>query len=1059
MGSSAPSFLSPDSLVDDLAARIPDNVWAKAPVSADQGPAVWQDITWRQLRVAVDFTARWMENELGVGDGHEPIAYTGPNDIRYPIIIMAALKAGHKSFLTSPRNSLEGNLALLRTTKCTKFVFTPEFRAMGDGLAAAAPQVKTLQVPDVGDMLASASADPYESRFGGHMQDHETVMILHTSGTTGLPKPVYLKAGVLRGSVKNISLPTPEERENILVAMCKSPMLLTSIPFFHIFGIMLFSRSLYHQGPLVLLPAGKPPTAELLLEAISNTKPTALACTPSLLEDMCGISGGLEGLATIEHVIYGGAPLAQSCGNTITKVTTLTNGIGSTEAFNIPNMVPADPAEWEYFEWNPNVGIVMELTTDGDDSGLAELVIHRQPENDHQLVFHNYPDLTEWRSNDLYERHPSKPALWRYVGRADDVIVLSNGEKVQPVSFEKAIEGHAWVRGALMVGSGQFQTALIIEPHPEHANHGADEFLDELWPWVDQANQQYQAHARVWRSLVSITSPDRPFQRSPKGSVIRHATCRLYDAQIKLLYAMGNTTNDAQTHAAGLDLPQLRSTVRQAIRSVLGSRADALADDTDLFSLNTDSLQVLQIRQILSTTGILCAVRDVYQNPSVTRLAQHLHATLMSTANPAPTISREQLMSAMIHRHSNFAQPTTPLPAPPPRAQRSVLLVGSTGALGTHLLHCLLSHPHVGVIYALNRSRDATARQTASFREYGLDVEADLAVHPRVRFLTGETAQEGFGLGGEGYEELVREVDVLVLNAWPVNFNSALESFEGVMAGVKRCVEMAAGSARRAQVVFVSSVASATNYPAVRGRREGEGEGAVMVPEVFEFDNSLPERQGYGESKHVASSIIGRAVREGMLAGATVMRVGQLAGTAEAKGMWNTREWLPTLVKTSRFLGKIPTALGPALDQVAWVPVDLAAKAILDLSPLGSPTDDRSEGVLRCFNIVNPKPSPWSHLATIVQQYYAEQGLTVAAVSLDEWLEALKAVDETKAAEHADHYPALKLLDFFEGMKTGSEDGGCGFATEKGVERSATMTQLEPVGEPLMRKWLNEWSF
>jgi len=141
------------------------------------------------------------------------------------------------------------------------------------------------------------------------------------------------------------------------------------------------------------------------------------------------------------------------------------------------------------------------------------------------------------------------------------------------------------------------------------------------------------------------------------------------------------------------------------------------------------------------------------------------------------------------------------------------------------------------------------------------------------------------------------------------------------------------------------------------------------------------------------------------------------------------------------------------------VPVDLAAKAILDLSPLGSPTDEHAGGSLRCFNIVNPNPSPWSHLAATVTQYHAERGLTVAGVSLDEWVEALRAVDETKSAENADHYPALKLLDFFEGMKAGKENGACGFATEKGVAGSATMARLGAVDEVLMRKWLSEWNF
>ncbi len=115
---------------------------------------------------------------------------------------------------------------------------------------------------------------------------------------------------------------------------------------------------------------------------------------------------------------------------------------------------------------------------------------------------------------------------------------------------------------------------------------------------------------------------------------------------------------------------------------------------------------------------------------------------------------------------------------------------------------------------------------------------------------------------------------------------------------------------------------------------------------------------------------------------------------------------------------------------------------------------------MRCFNIVNPSPSPWGPLAAIVEQYHAERGLTVAGVSLDEWLEAVRAVDGTNTAlEHADDYPALKLLDFYEGMKAGGEDGACGFATEKGVERSTTMARLGPVDEVLMRKWLNEWNF
>ena len=79
-----------------------------------------------------------------------------------------------------------------------------------------------------------------------------------------------------------------------------------------------------------------------------------------------------------------------------------------------------------------------------------------------------------------------------------------------------------------------------------------------------------------------------------------------------------------------------------------------------------------------------------------------------------------------------------------------------------------------------------------------------------------------------------------------------------------------------------------STYPAVRPRRDVDGE-VMMIPEDFALDNNLPAPQGYGESKHVASSIIAKAAKEGLVVGATIMRVGQLAGTTEGKRLWNPK--------------------------------------------------------------------------------------------------------------------------------------------------------------------------
>jgi acyl-CoA synthetase (AMP-forming)/AMP-acid ligase II len=88
--------LSPAAVVDRLAAKAPHDVWVKEPLSSNDGPMIWRDISWLQLKRAVDSMACWMENKLGLGGGDEPVAYVGVNDIRFPIVMMAALKCGYK---------------------------------------------------------------------------------------------------------------------------------------------------------------------------------------------------------------------------------------------------------------------------------------------------------------------------------------------------------------------------------------------------------------------------------------------------------------------------------------------------------------------------------------------------------------------------------------------------------------------------------------------------------------------------------------------------------------------------------------------------------------------------------------------------------------------------------------------------------------------------------------------------------------------------------------------------------------------------------------------------
>lgn len=80
------------TLVDKRAALTPHNVYAEylvSPQTYDQG---YRRILFTNLANAVNGNAWWLHRTLGPSHSFETLAYIGPNDIRYPAIILGAVK-------------------------------------------------------------------------------------------------------------------------------------------------------------------------------------------------------------------------------------------------------------------------------------------------------------------------------------------------------------------------------------------------------------------------------------------------------------------------------------------------------------------------------------------------------------------------------------------------------------------------------------------------------------------------------------------------------------------------------------------------------------------------------------------------------------------------------------------------------------------------------------------------------------------------------------------------------------------------------------------------------
>lgn len=83
------------SLIDSIAHEDPSRAWASVPKDDNNLSDGFVDISYKQLANAVNRAAWWLqENIPGETSTFETIAYTGPKDLRYPILAVAASKAG-----------------------------------------------------------------------------------------------------------------------------------------------------------------------------------------------------------------------------------------------------------------------------------------------------------------------------------------------------------------------------------------------------------------------------------------------------------------------------------------------------------------------------------------------------------------------------------------------------------------------------------------------------------------------------------------------------------------------------------------------------------------------------------------------------------------------------------------------------------------------------------------------------------------------------------------------------------------------------------------------------
>ncbi|KIK67018.1 hypothetical protein GYMLUDRAFT_37049 [Collybiopsis luxurians FD-317 M1] len=1001
------------------------------------------------------------------------------DNLVYQSINVGIMQAGLIPFLISPRLTPAAVINLLKASGAHRLLTTEStlgelVRGIQEELASEDPafelsveEAPTLDqlYPKLGNEKATDPFDPYYPWKPNYPSPQETALYLHSSGSTGFPKAIPLSHFMLDHSFANVLSPYYNYH-------CQLRMAGMSAPPFHLLGIYTqFLTPLYAAITVGLYPptVTRPDATPLMATPATTvthsrrTRCNAIVAVPAMLQVWSQNSSGIDFLRDFESVTFAGGPLAPATGDYLVSCGVRLRAVYGATEFGLPTRLDLEGKEgFEDWAWiNLKDQPYIRWVPQGDGTSELQLLTT----DSFEPAVENLKDVRGYATSDLFSPHPTKPGLWHVTGRTDDVIIHSSGEKTVPLPMEHIVIRSPLVQGAVMFGRQRDQPGILIEPIPElqiDISNEAQvaELRNKIWPVIEQANQIAPAFSRVYKEMILITSPGKPLPRAAKGTVMRKATYKEYEKEIDELYEVVESNGGAGSvePPVSWNLQDVQDWILTQVIELGGNKLDVT---DDLFEHGIDSLSATIIRLRLATvlrsssdSSVKAAAQSIdqaaiYSHPSVESLAKYVIGLIDHSQDSEA--SHEVLIEQMIEKYSQGLGATPASKTEKPNSN-VVFLTGSTGNLGSQMLASLIANESVNRVYTFNRPSTRSSmldRHRKRFEDKLLDV--GLLSSQKLVFLEGEASQVNLGLSDDQYKELSENVTHIIHNAWRLDFNLSLSSFEPHIRGTRNLIDFARASqfALSTRFLFTSSISAAQSW-----NTKSQG----PFPEKIESNANFAVGGGYGESKYVSERILEKSGLH-----ISVLRIGQISG-GKPSGAWAMSDWFPMMVKSSLSLGMLPDAHGV----VSWAPMDAISEAILNVafSPEQPPV---------VVNLVHASPKSWRYVITALRKAIIStkqlDGDALPLVSLQKWTAALEERSKHATTEEtANDIPAAKILGVVKLLSLGdqnvandgnlsAEAGGFNsFVTDNARKVSPRMRSLEPIGEADVEMWVKYWN-
>ncbi|KAK0543602.1 hypothetical protein OC846_006358 [Tilletia horrida] len=981
-------------------------------------------------RIAIEY-AQLISNQIGprgdsstqASDNTPVIAMLGPSGPEFLAHTLGIWRLGAAILPIAVGTGAHGIANLLNLTSCQHLIVHQSLRELAAEATASLGSVAEVRLlpwqsmKDDGAVIKEGQLT--SSPDGGPSPLHDLtpespLVIFHSSGSTGNPKPI---PQLHRFWTRSLT-----------TAMGRDQAAFTTTPLFH-GGLSDLFRALQAAAPIYFFGWNENKAA-----IVSNIVSSVKACpqpiryflsVPYLLELLAKDEHGQPMLQAMDMVSTGGAPLSPTAGDIMVKEQhiRLVSRLGSSECGFLMSSWRdfSQDKEWSWLRINDEHSKAwLRFEPQSSESEQFELVVTGAWPT---KITSNRQDGA-FATGDLYERHPSHSHLWRYAGRADDVLVLANGKKVASSTMEAVLKTSPVVADAIVFGADRPMVGAIICPSANAQQLSERELLKELRPVLQQLNSQRSAHEQLAPEMVLPVDEDlfQSLPRSSKGTLQRGIAMQKIAHLVDSLYSRFERGEAPSIEEKiGLDSTLLQGTIKRLVAEV----ADRdLEEDDDFFAAGIDSVKAALIRarllQRLDLKGLQLPSNIIYDCGNVKRILAFLRAPDSQSGAQSGDLAKE-LAERYTLQETSASQDSRQAPREARQGPGVVLVTGGTGALGARIISHLLNTSDAQIVCLARASDDQRARER---------ILLALSTRKCTPSVSGWEDRLRCVSELEDACSMVREAAlsssslVIIHCAWMVNFAVNLSSFEReCVQPLHELLQLHRDVGRMSKFVFCSSVASILGSKPPHTESGGYG---------FECAG----KTGYGQSKWVAEQMCAH------VPGVVIARVGQLCGDTQ-HGIWNETEAFPLLIRTAVEVGCLPST-GPSLD---WLPVDVAAEAIVEIG-LGLVESSSTTEVRKYVHVALParlKRPAWSDL---IEWLSSSDILNFEPCSKAAWLEKVRDAG-TCIRGRALVEDIWKHLPEFPSEPTVS--------TTQAEEASPALSKAIPVDKALSLKFVNAW--